>query len=59
MGRISYAMSEDSDWFAGNYEYQVPIFVLTHTPSPSGKYLKETKDLAFTFMTDGIESTIR
>lgn len=30
MGRNSYAMSEDPDWFAGNYEYQVPIFTLTH-----------------------------
>src|SRR5574341_999081 len=25
MGRNSYAMAEDPDWFAGNYEYQVPI----------------------------------
>ena len=30
MGRNSFDMSEDPDWFAGNYEYQVPIFVLTH-----------------------------
>ena len=30
MGRNSYAMADDPDWFAGNYEYQVPIFVLTH-----------------------------
>ena len=32
MGRNSFAMSEDPDWFASNYEYQVPIFVLTHEP---------------------------
>lgn len=57
MGRNSYAMSEDPDWFAGNYEYQVPIFVLTH--EPPGKHPKETKDLTFTFVTDGIESAIR
>jgi dihydrofolate reductase len=57
MGRNSYAMSEDPDWFAGNYEYQVPIFVLTH--EPPRKHPKETKDLTFTFVTDGIESAIR
>ena len=59
MGRNSYAMSEDPDWFAGNYEYQVPIFVLTHEPPPPGKHPKETEDLTFTFVTDGIESAIR
>ena len=57
MGRNSYAMSEDPDWFAGNYEYQVPIFVLTHEPPK--RHPKETKDLTFTFVTDGIESAIR
>ncbi|HEX6032893.1 MAG TPA: dihydrofolate reductase family protein [Anaerolineales bacterium] len=59
MGRNSYAMSEDPDWFAENYEYQVPIFVLTHEPPPPGKHPKETQDLTFTFVTDGIESAIR
>ena len=57
MGRNSYAMSEDPDWFAGNYEYQVPIFVLTHEPPK--KHPKETKELTFTFVTDGIESAIQ
>src|SRR5689334_9992576 len=56
MGRNSFAMSEDPDWFAGNYEYQVPIFVLTHQPPK--KHPKETKDLTFTFVTDGIESAV-
>lgn len=56
MGRNSFAMSEDPDWFAGNYEYQVPIFVLTH--EPPRQYPKETHDLTFTFVTDGIESAI-
>src|SRR5687768_319085 len=59
MGRNTYAMSEDPDWFAGNYEYQVPIFVLTHEPPPPGKHPKETDHLTFTFVTDGIESAIR
>ncbi|MGZ9235917.1 MAG: dihydrofolate reductase family protein [Anaerolineales bacterium] len=57
MGRNSYAMAEDPDWFAGNYEYQVPIFVLTH--KPPGKMPKQTGDLTFTFVTDGIQSAIR
>lgn len=57
MGRNSYAMSEDPDWFAGNYEYQVPIFVLTHEPPK--KHPRETQDLTFTFVTDGIQSAVR
>jgi len=56
MGRNSFAMSEDPDWYAGNYEYQVPIFVLTHQPPE--KHPKETDTLTFTFVTDGIESAI-
>ena len=57
MGRNSFAMSEDPDWFAGNYEYQVPIFVLTHRPPE--KMPKQTNDLTFTFVTDGLESAIQ
>jgi dihydrofolate reductase len=57
MGRNSYAMSEDPDWFAGNYEYQVPIFVLTHRPP--AKMPKQTDQLTFTFITDGIQSAIQ
>lgn len=57
MGRNSFAMAEDPDWFAGNYEYQVPIFVLTH--QPPRKHPKETDRLTFTFVTDGIESAIK
>jgi dihydrofolate reductase len=57
MGRNSFAMSEDPDWFAENYEYQVPIFVLTHEPPK--KHPRETEDLRFTFVTDGIESAVR
>jgi dihydrofolate reductase len=56
MGRNSFAMSEDPDWFAGNYEYQVPIFVLTHQVPK--KMPKQTDTLTFTFVTDGIESAV-
>ena len=57
MGRNSYAMSEDPDWFAGNYEYQVPIFVLTHHVPKNRP--KETSQLTFTFVTDGLDSAIQ
>jgi dihydrofolate reductase len=57
MGRNSFDMAEDPDSIAENYEYQVPIFVLTHQP-PARKP-KESSDLTFTFVPDGIESAIR
>jgi len=57
MGRNSFEMAADPDWFAGNYEYQVPIFVLTHRPPK--RHPKETETLTFTIVTDGIESAIR
>src|SRR5215218_2808563 len=57
MGRNSFAMAEDPDWYAGNYEYQVPIFVLTHN-APE-ELPKQTDELTFTFITDGIQSAIR
>jgi dihydrofolate reductase len=51
-----FAMAEDPDWFAGNYEYQVPIFVFTER-APK-KHPKETDSLRFTFVTGGIQSAI-
>jgi dihydrofolate reductase len=55
MGRRSYDMG-DPDSFAEHYEYQVPIFVLTH--HIPDKKPKETKRLTITFVTDGIQSAI-
>jgi dihydrofolate reductase len=57
MGWNAFAMAQDPDWFAGNYEYQVPIFVLTHEVPK--RHPKETDQLTFTFVTDGIENAIR
>jgi dihydrofolate reductase len=57
MGWNAFAMAEDPDSYAGNYEFQVPIFVLTHEPPK--KQPKETEDLTFTFVMDGIESAIK
>jgi len=53
MGRRTYQMGEP-DRYAQSYEFQVPIFVLTHTvPKP-----KQNARLRFTFVTDGVESAI-
>ena len=56
-GRNSFDMAEDPDSLAGNYEYQVPLFVLTHNPLK--KMPRQTDDLTFTFITDGIESAVQ
>jgi dihydrofolate reductase len=57
MGWNTFAMAEDPDSYAGNYEYQVPIFALPHE-API-KQPKETGKLTFTFVTEGIESAIK
>src|SRR5262245_59723108 len=56
MGRHAFEMG-DPDWYVGNYEYQVPIFVVTHRIPD--KQPKQNDQLMFTFVTDGIESAIR
>ena len=56
MGQRTFAMAEDPDWYVGNYEFQVPIFVVTHTPPPTPPAQDER--LTFTFVTDGIASAI-
>ena len=57
MGRRTYDMTDDPDAYADNYEFQVPIFVLTH--HPPAKHPKENDNLSITFVTDGIESAVR
>ena len=52
-----FAMAEDPDLLAGNYEYQVPIFVVTDKVPQ--KHPKETDKLTFTFVTKGIESAVQ
>src|SRR5690606_35586321 len=46
----------EPDSYAVDYEFQVPIFVLTHA-APE-KHPKETETLKFTFVSDGIERAI-
>ncbi|MGH2582164.1 MAG: dihydrofolate reductase family protein, partial [Anaerolineales bacterium] len=56
MGRKSFEMAgSDYDW--STYEYQVPLFVLTHHPPKISP--KSGPNQSFTFMTDGVESAIR
>jgi len=55
MGRRTFAMG-DPDSYAGSYEFQVPIFVLTHKPPRVQP--KQEGALTFTFVTNGIESAI-
>lgn len=56
MGRRTFAMGEPNS-YADDYEFQTPIFVLTHTPPD--RMPKQNENLTFTFVTDGIESAIR
>lgn len=56
MGRHVYDMADPFMWANDDYEFQTPIFVLTHTPPPN--YPKGNDRLSFTFVTDGIESAI-
>jgi dihydrofolate reductase len=55
MGRRSFEMG-DPDSYVGNYEFQVPIFVLTHEPPRAAP--KQDEHLTFTFVTDGVESAL-
>src|SRR6267378_1466577 len=56
MGRRAFEMG-DPDGFVGNYEFQVPIFVLTH--HPPAVHPKQDERLTFTFVTDGVESAVK
>ena len=55
MGRKTFEMA-DPDSYVGNYEFQVPIFVLTHHPPSVAP--KQDQQLTFTFVTDGVESAV-
>src|SRR5216683_3092747 len=56
MGRRTFEMG-DPDSYVGNYEFQVPIFVLTHQPPMRAP--KQDDRLTFTFVTDGFESALK
>ncbi|CAN5166888.1 dihydrofolate reductase family protein [soil metagenome] len=56
MGRHVYEMADPFMWINDDYEFQTPIFILTHTPP--AKFPKGNDKLTLTFVTDGIESAI-
>lgn len=56
MGKRTFEMAEDPDAYVDNYEFQVPIFVLTHHAPRVAP--KQDEHLTFTFVTDGVESAI-
>src|SRR5215204_195959 len=55
MGRKTFEMG-DPDSYVGEYEFQVPIFVLTH--HPPRVLPKQDERLTFTFVGDGIASAV-
>jgi dihydrofolate reductase len=55
MGARTFEMG-DPDAYVGNYEYQVPIFVVTHLPP--AVVPKQDDRLTFTFVTDGVLSAV-
>jgi dihydrofolate reductase len=57
MGRKTFEMAGDPGRYAGQYEYQVPIFVVTR--HPPAKHPKEGSGLTFTFVGDWLDSAIR
>src|SRR6266550_5805234 len=55
MGKRTFEMG-DPDSYVGNYEFQVPIFVLTHHPPRVAP--KQDEHLTFTFVTDGVHNAV-
>ncbi len=56
MGWNTYQMADPFMWINDDYEFQVPIFILTHT-APE-KFPAGNDKLTLTFVTDGVESAI-
>lgn len=57
MGWRTFAMAPDPDAYAGSYEFQVPIFVVSRRQPE--RRPKESPPLTFTFVTQGVENAIR
>ncbi len=56
MGRRTFGMAENPDDYADNYEFQVPIFVVTHVPPAVTP--KRNERLSFTFVRDGVREAV-
>jgi dihydrofolate reductase len=57
MGRRTFDLAGDPDSYAVDYEFQVPIFVVTHNPPPVEP--KRNERLWITFVTDGVEAAVK
>ena len=56
MGRRTYDLADDPDGYADGYEFQVPIFVVTHNPPPVAP--KRNDRLWITFV-PGVDEAVR
>ena len=56
MGKRTFEMAGDPDSYADTYEFQIPIFVVTHHPPVVPP--KQNEHLTFTFVTDDVESAV-
>jgi dihydrofolate reductase len=56
MGRHVYEMADPFQWINDDYEFQVPLFILTHNPPE--KYPEGNGKLTVNFVTDGVESAV-
>jgi dihydrofolate reductase len=56
MGRRTYDMADAFEWANDDYEFQTPIFVVTH--AAPARFPEGNGKLSFTFVTDGIESAV-
>ena len=56
MGRHVYDMADPFEWANDDYEFQTPIFVVTHIPPE--KHPQGNGKLRFIFVTDGVTSAI-
>jgi dihydrofolate reductase len=56
MGKHTYEMADPFLWINEGYEFQVPLFILTHAVPE--KFPKGNDNLTLTFVTYGVESAI-
>lgn len=56
MGKNAFMMAGDVDSYADDYEFQVPLFILTHHIPE--KHPQENDNLKITFVTEGIEKAV-
>lgn len=56
MGRRSYEGADDPDGYADEYEFQVPLFVVTHEAPPVAP--RSNERLSITFVTDGVRAAV-